>query len=237
MKLSPPAIAPGGLLASATRQAVAASLLSAALLVGGPAIAEDEQTSADFKMLGGGASTLQSGRRITILTTIEPEVVSKMIHETGTPYSSESWIRTAVALNVSTSPSIVKEVATSSTTSSTVSSTVVIVTWVTVCAPPSTRIGSEPGGLLTSSSAAEIADEGARRRVTHRAGVAVHQLPAEGRREGEGVGLLVRQRRRLLEHVVAVVAAERRHDQRLVPLRVALEVDVPRGVVAPQVPR
>ena len=55
-----------GEIALFTRQAVAASLLSAALLVGGPAIAEDEQTSADFKMLGGGASTLQSGRRITI---------------------------------------------------------------------------------------------------------------------------------------------------------------------------
>ena len=65
MKLSPRANS-APLWAAATRQAVAASLLSAALLVGGPAIAEDEQTSADFKMLGGGASTLQSGRRITI---------------------------------------------------------------------------------------------------------------------------------------------------------------------------
>ncbi|KAL1522599.1 hypothetical protein AB1Y20_017582 [Prymnesium parvum] len=47
-------------------QHLAASLLSAALLTASlPALASDQSTS-DFKIQGGGASTLQSGRRITI---------------------------------------------------------------------------------------------------------------------------------------------------------------------------
>merc|ERR1719247_2847206 len=50
--------------ASHFQGAVLAAMLSASL--SGPVLAEEEQSKGDFKIQGGGASTLQSGRRITI---------------------------------------------------------------------------------------------------------------------------------------------------------------------------